>query len=380
MTKFSRERSRLRALLEAMGWAWGMLGLVIRRAIGPRKALVAFSAAGSGTGWGGDLRSTAMSAALGRMGWETCVFHPKIGARTRKLLARLLGVDIVFLQQTRSRHNDPALYSPVPCVLDVDDADIINPTQTQRIGAVAKGCVGVVAGSRYNAKLFAPWNSTIRVIWTGTYLRQVEGAKPNGQRARVVAWAPSDPFGYPAERQFIQKVVAAFPANANIEFRIYGVPEARSRELLDAFAPFDPHGFVRTMPFMPYSKFVDTLGEVAVGLQPICAEHEYSLGKSFGKVLAYLAADVAIVAADAIDHPLFFKDGVNGRLLPLDAQAWCDAAMALLDEPARRQEIVNAARASFLARLTTEAAAAQLAPLLSATLAKKPWPPMPRAT
>jgi hypothetical protein len=67
---------------------------------------------------------------------------------------------------------------------------------------------------------------------------------------------------------------------------------------------------------------VRSLGSFAVGLHPVCTNHAFSLGKSFGKLLAYLAADVAIVTSNAVDHPLFFTDGVNGTLVGDDLEAW----------------------------------------------------------
>lgn len=56
---------------------------------------------------------------------------------------------------------------------------------------------------------------------------------------------------------------------------------------------------------MRYRKFNSSLGRSAVGLQPVCLSNPFSRGKPSGKVLAYLASDVAIVASNAVDHPQF---------------------------------------------------------------------------
>lgn len=61
-------------------------------------------------------------------------------------------------------------------------------------------------------------------------------------------------------------------------------------------------------------------------------ENPFSRGKSFGKLLAYLIADVAIVASNNVDHPLFFQDGVNGVLAPNDVDRWVEGTALLLQD------------------------------------------------
>ena len=125
------------------------------------------------------------------------------------------------------------------------------------------------------------------------------------------------------------------------------------------------------MPLMRYEQFVESLAEVAIGMQPICENNPYSMGKSFGKVLAYLAADVAVVASDNIDHPLFFENGRNGVLLPMAPEQWAAACKKLLEEPRYRDKLVTAARADFLTRLTTQKAAALLSHKLHEAIASR---------
>jgi glycosyltransferase involved in cell wall biosynthesis len=115
----------------------------------------------------------------------------------------------------------------------------------------------------------------------------------------------------------------------------------------------------RTFAYMPYADYLRTLSSVAVGLQPVAPGSPFSQGKSFGKVLGYLSADVAIVASDAVDHPLFFRDGVSGMLVR-DAHAMAEATAALLDDPDRRARMADAAHEDFKSKLSTEAAAASV--------------------
>lgn len=338
------------------------------------KPVVWLSLSGGGTGSAADLRAVSMAPALNRLGWASVVLHPRVGLSTRHWLLRLFRPDVVLLQQTRHPLNRPEIYAPVPCVLDVDDADIINPAETARIGEIAARCHGVVAGSRHLAGLFAAFNPARRVIWTGTYLHQPLASLSNGQRGGVLAWAPSDPFGYPTELAFVQHIAQGL-RQPGLTLRIYGIKPERQAEMTALWLGKLPANVrLQLMPPMPYPAFVASLAEVAVGLQPVCEDHAYSLGKSFGKALAYLAADAAIVASNNIDHPLFFTDGVNARLLDNDAATWAEACNDLLARAEHRQALVKQARQDFLARLTTTRSAALLSELLHRTRQGQPWP------
>ena len=123
------------------------------------------------------------------------------------------------------------------------------------------------------------------------------------------------------------------------------------------------HVPVKTHPFLAYPQFLESLSEVAVGLQPIAMESPFSRGKSFGKVLAYLAADVAVVASDALDHPLFFRNGENG-MLAKSLEDWIAQTGRLLREPELRQSLADRAWEDFGRELSTEAAARKLAKVL----------------
>lgn len=334
------------------------------------------SPSGGGVGSAADLRALAVGKKLEQLGWRCVTLHPQLGLHARRILLRLFTPDVVLLQQTRHSLNQPMLYAPVPCVLDVDDADIIHSTAGARIGGVAAQCYGVVAGSRHLAGLFRLYNPSVRVVWTGTYIHAVAGALPNVDRERILAWAPSDPFGYPVELALVQAMVRCLsPSVESVEFRVYGVLPARQADMRALWEGHVP-SFVRLrlMPPMPYKEFVASLAEVAVGMQPVCEEHAYSLGKSFGKALAYLAADVAVLASNNIDHPLFFKEGVNGRLLPTEPLAWAQACDQLLDNPELRQGLVAQARKDFLARLTTDKSAELMSDLLCRARLGQAWP------
>ncbi|MET0518849.1 MAG: hypothetical protein ABW005_08450 [Burkholderiaceae bacterium] len=360
-----------------LSWAFTLQALAgALRAAASGRPVVWLSLSGGGAGSAADLRGRSLAPELARLGWSCVVLHPRLRLNARRLLLRWFRPDVVLLQQTRHPLNRPEIYAPVPCVLDADDADIINPAERERIGDIARRCHGVVAGSRHLAGLFGPYNHARRVIWTGTHLHSPVLVQPNGRRGAVLAWAPSDPFGYPSELAFVQQIGRQL-RTPGLELRIYGIPPARQAEmqaLWHGSLPADLRVRLRLMPPLPYPAFLASLSEVAVGLQPVCADHPYSLGKSFGKALAYLAADTAIIASDNIDHPLFFRDRVNSRLLGNEASAWAQACDELLAQPEQRQQLVGQARHDLLARLTTARSAALLSELLHQARQGLAWP------
>lgn len=328
-----------------------------------RGKVLIISLSGAATGSAGDLRGSALAAVLPQHGWHALVLPPRVGRTARIILSRVLKPHAVILQQTRHSLNTPDLYPDIPCVLDVDDADIIAPQHRERIADIASRCKGVITGSRHLARTFKHYNQNTAIVWTGTYIKCVKDAPENCARGKIIAWAPSDPFGYPHELAFVKDIAARIASTTSqIEFRIYGVPEIKQEEMRTIWGDVG-QGRLTLQLFspMPYREYIKSLGDVAVGLQPVCDEHEYSLGKSFGKALAYMAADVSIVASDNIDHPLFFRDRVNGRLLPNDAFRWAEACIDMLNHPLKRAEMTTQARTDFERRLSVEKSAALVA-------------------
>ena len=115
---------------------------------------------------------------------------------------------------------------------------------------------------------------------------------------------------------------------------------------------------------MPYEEYLAKVSEAAIGLMPVCTEHDFSRGKSFGKVLAYLAGQTAVVATAAVDHPLFFSSRENGILVDNSVDRWADAIVELLTDLPLRQFIGESGWNDFNRRLTTQVFAKMLDPIL----------------
>jgi glycosyltransferase involved in cell wall biosynthesis len=324
---------------------------------GDRRRVVVFPAL-AGAGTASDLRGFAVARELTRQGWRALAVPPHLDLAGRRRLLAAERPDVVLIHQTRHALNDPRLYPGVPCVFDADDADITDPRLEGRVVDCLRASAAVVAGSRFLAERYRPYNPNVAVVWTGSYLRPDPGAVPNRDRGPVVAWAASAPLDYPREAEFVRRALADLAGRTRFEFHLYGVAKEKAAEAREYLEPIRGAGVpVRVVAPLPYRRFARRLESAAVGLQPVCPDDVFSRGKSFGKLLAYMAAGVAVVAADAVDHPLFYRDGVNGRLVGGDPGAWADAVAGLLADPAGRHRLAEAGTADYLARLTTAKAA-----------------------
>jgi hypothetical protein len=199
-------------------------------------------------------------------------------------------------------------------VFDADDADILDPECRDAVIECCVDSVAVIAGSRFLAEEFRSYNPRVSIVWTGTYLQPSSRMVPSQSRMPSVAWATSDAVGYSHEAEFVREVVIRLAQKTRFSFLQYGV-RANQRDAVERFlTPVRSAGVpVTIFEPMVYKRFVNSLESVAVGLQPVCLENPFSRGKSFGKLLAYLTSDVAIVASHAVDHPLFFQDRIGAE-------------------------------------------------------------------
>jgi glycosyltransferase involved in cell wall biosynthesis len=315
----------------------------------------------SQTGFPGDLRGVRIARHLRRLGWRAFAVHPGLDLDQRRRLLLAERPDVVLLQQSRHPLNRPRLYEEYPCVFDADDADFLDPRCTDAVVECVSESRAAIAGSRFLANEFRKYNPNVRVVWTGTYVQSVPKRPVNNEEAvPTVAWAHSGPLGYPDEARLVREIVLELVKSTRFTFRLYGVqdqdPPVR-QAIHEYLAPIRAAGIkVETFRPMPYRAFIESLSGASVGLHPVCLENEYSQGKSFGKLLAYLAADVPIVTTDAVDHGLFFRDRVNGILVSNDVSEWADSCHQLLTDPELSARLVARARRDFLRRLTTERA------------------------
>jgi hypothetical protein len=324
----------------------------------------------SSTRWdpASNLRAWVMAPALRRLGWRVLLLAPEASLAERQQVLRLWRPDVLLLQQSRHPLNRPRFYPGLACVFDQDDADYLDARVRNEIVGCCEGSRLVIAGSRAVGRMLERHNRNVEVIWTST------PAPPpaSGLRVRaapslrepIVAWAHSSPFDYPAEMAYVQRVMALVArVRPGTQFWLFGNHDDALAAAF--FAPLEAAGIrCKAWPYMPYARYLDVVARAAVGLQPVCVgDSPYSEGKSFGKVLAYLAGEVPVVASNNVDHPLFFESGRNGFLVH-DEFDCAQAVVTLLDDKALRDDLSTTALQDFRMRLSTTAVAAQVSAAL----------------
>ncbi len=320
-----------------------------------------------------NLRAWKLAPALRQLGWRVLLLAPEASLAERRRVLRLWRPDVMLLQQSRHPLNRPSLYPGVRCVFDQDDADYLDHQVRGDIVECCQGSELVIAGSRAVARMLGRHNANVEVIWTSTPAPPPQHRhSPPSKRESIVAWAHASPFDYPAEMDYVRAAMHAVArVRPGTQFWLFGCgDDARARAW---FQPLEAAGIrCRAWSYMPYRRYLDVVARAAVGLQPVCVEDSpYSEGKSFGKVLAYLAGDVPVVASDNVDHPLFFDSGRNGFLVrdPIDC---AQAVVTLLDDKALRDDVAAAAMQDFRMRLSTAAVAAQVSSALLKVMGVEP--------
>lgn len=347
----------------------------VRQPAGQPRAM--FFASQADSGGSGYLRARGVGLALRVRGWRTVMPSAALSLRQRLRLVSSERPDVIVLQQARHPLNRPGFYPGVPCVLDLDDADILDPRCADDVIECVLQSRAAVAGSRFVADLLRPYNRDVSVIWTCVDRDVSRPVPPSQSRGPVVAWASLSPSGFSHEAELIQKAMIELAGRTRFTFRLYGTRDrwgVRSAEWADRYvAPIQEAGAdIELIPLLDYDAFLQSLESVAVGLQPVCIENDHSRGRSFGKILAYLTSGAAVVASNAVDHPLFFRSLDNGIMIENDAALWTEACAALLADPALRARLADAGRADLGRRLVASSAAEQLEPVLRRAIEGQP--------
>jgi glycosyltransferase involved in cell wall biosynthesis len=313
------------------------------------------------TGSSGDLRVEAMAKGLEKFDWRVIVVPNWLDLETRMKILKREKPHVILFQQSRHPLNRPALYPGFSTIYDVDDADYVGFPEI--VSECCRTASVSVVGNHHLEEVFRNYGAVDpQVVWTTTYIHSVPDAKPNEERQPVISWAHSHPEGYPIEAALVLDVLKNIAKQRKFIFRIYSDNPTWTNAYV---APLKAEGIgVEVYGSRRYTQFVSSLGTVAIGLHPVILENKFSRGKSFGKLLAYMAADVAVVTSNEVDHPLFFRHGENGMLVRT-VEEWTEACLYLLDNPAERGRIAREAKKDFMARLTTHAGAAMMDKIMS---------------
>jgi glycosyltransferase involved in cell wall biosynthesis len=304
-----------------------------------------------------NLRAWLVAPELRKLGWRAVIVPQPLSLSQRLRILRLERPDVILLQQTRHALNDPELYRPYPCVLDIDDADFLDPRYQSSVISRVRAATTIVAGSRFVAENLGKYNPSTHVIWTCTPEPAGPPETPPDMRAPVVAWAHAEPLRYPHEADLIRRVMTEVVRRTQCTFWLFGSREDDAREWLEPLRRSG--GTCEAIPLLSYPNYLARVSRAAVGLQPVCTENEFSRGRSFGKLLAYLSGQVAVVASNNVDHPHFFRNGENG-FLANDDHEWISSIHNLMENPVLRRDVAIGGWNDFQVRLTTRKFAALL--------------------
>lgn len=309
------------------------------------------------------LRAWNIADRLRHQGFRTVVVPKQLELVQRQRVFRAEHPDIVLFQKCRDPLHHPDHFPGAIHVLDLDDADFVDPKLTGRMTEVASKCHGAIAGSRHVAAWLESHCPRVRLIWTGSPMADHTPSTTPGARPDTVGFAVSDVLRYRREAEFVREVAVRVARRRPFTLRVQGAGDPD--EIRRLFAPVEEAGAtLQLVPHLPYDAFVRSLEQLAVGLAPLFSEPDsFGAGKSFGKILAYLAADVPVVTSDAADHAVFFRHGVSGYIAR-DPDDWADAVLRYLQDPTLRDRTAAEARRDFVDRLSLDAAANQTADFL----------------
>jgi hypothetical protein len=358
------QRSVVRRLRSAARRALSEVQTHVSRLKQPnRRPRVVIFPGGPRTSSSSYLRAWLLGPKLEEMGWRAIVVPQVLSLAQRKRIIALEKPEVILLQQTRHPHNRPSLYAPIPCVLDADDGDCMDERHSARIALWASEAAAVVGGNRFVADwLFQHNKRSSHVIWTGTpRLPTTPSIKP-AARPPIVAWAHDTPFGYPEEATLMQAAFAEVAKRTRAIFWVFGSTETQAAEW---FKPIRAAGGVcEAIERMSYERYLEKVAQAAVGLQPVCPESLFCRGKSFGKILAYLTGQVAVVASNNVDHPVFFRHAENGMLVENTATEWADAIVKLIEDAPFRERVALTGQHDFESRLTMDVFAQRMSDVL----------------
>lgn len=277
---------------------------------------------------------------------------------------------IIYIQNARNERNQPKLYKHIaPCVFDFDDADYEVPDIRERYENAARDAAAVTVGSHFLADWVRPQNANVHVVWTSHPAPPLQPTIPQSQRGPVIGWAQNGWVNYVRERAIVREVVLRTHELTPCDFHLFAVKDTT---VADEFvAPLRGAGIkCEFVSYLPNNDFIARLEQVAVGLHALDPADVYSRAKSFGKLLSYSAARVAIVATNNLETPRGFTHGEHA-LLCNNTEEMALAAASLLKDAARREQLGDAACANLSERFSPSAVCQKIDSIFRSVLASR---------
>lgn len=257
-------------------------------------------------------------------GWDPA-YPPDLAQRITDRNAEMLNFhqalssDLVICPSQHAKNMfPPALRSNIEVQMEGFDFASMPEPETGGSGGGKKMVIGFAARDLSSAKGFE------------TYVRLVDALVARGVDAQFVAFGGAEEVTYGYEQQAIKRLhdgkvktfrdhlMLAYPRAANV---------------------------IEFPGKLPYDEFSKRIAEVDVFLYPL------KFGVANWGLVEILGRGGCVLAPDRGYAAELIQDDVNGRLLPDDDDAWIEAILALLEDPARRfrygQRARSMARAQY---------------------------------
>lgn len=323
------------------------------------------------TGASANFRAFALAREMSKLpegeAWRSLCLAPHLTLDQRLSVLHKLKPHVIVMQSARHACNEPRHYASfAPCVMDLDDAEYEVPALFEKFDRSVRDSAMVLVGSKVLADWCVTRNANTHVVWTSNP-HTPPPAVSQAERPPVVCWAQNGWDKYVEEGEAVRAIVLDMHRRlgsrpGTFEFRIIGVTDPAPWEKF--VAPLRAAGITCSYRgYLPYDQFLAELSQVAVGLHVLIDTHIYSRAKSFGKLLSYSTAGVAIVATNNLETPRAFTDGVNARLCDTHEQV-AQAACDLLNDPAQRQRLGDGAQQLMEAKFASRVIAKQVSSLL----------------
>ncbi len=275
--------------------------------------------------------------------------------RRRADLRRVGDFDVVFVQKGFF----PGLYAGIeaamaarrPLVFDFDDAiwlpreggsPLLRGLHRDRaVQDILRCATAVIAGNDFLAEYARRFNANITVVPSAV---EVTRYYPRAAGSAVVGW-----IGSRTTMPYLRSLTDVF-RQLCITPRVIaaGTPDF----------PADFH-------LWRLETELDELAKLGIGLAPL-PDTPWERGKCGVKILQYMACGIPVVASPVGVQRDLVRHGVNGFLAETPEQ-WRDCLRELLGDPALRQRLGAAGRASVMERYDVSVAALAVAKVLAAS-------------
>ena len=235
---------------------------------------------------------------------------------------------------------------------DTLDGDSYSRVRQRRFRNIVAAADRVIAGNRILAEQARRWNPEVNLVPSAVETRDIPVRRHGIPSERtVIGWVGSAPNlrHLAAVGPALRRLAACRP----IELRVLG---NRDPEIPDL-----PVKFIRWQRETEAAE----ISEFDIGIMPLVPT-PFAEGKCGYKAIQYMAAGVPAVVSDVGVNADIVRDGCDGLVAPT-CDAFFDALLQLIDDPARRDHMGQQARTRVEQEFSIVTVAARLATAVKQT-------------